>query len=373
MNRRDFLKAGACGALGMAGFGCGRASRDGVGEDVPESGVRSPWFSSQGRGRVRCTLCPWQCVLAEGERSPCRVRVNRGGVLYSLAYGNPALVQEDVIERTPFFHVLPGSRALSVSTAGCNLSCRFCEVWDMALVALEEVPVYDMPPDAVIAHAQASDVRSVNYGYGEPTVFYEYMAAIATRARSLGLLNLMHTAGYIEPKPLDAMLDAMDAVNVDLKSFDPAFYREIVGGEIEPVLDTLKRIKAAGVHIEITTIVIPSLNDDMAMIERMCRWIVAELGPDIPLHLARFYPLYRLSNLPQTPVSTLDKARSVAREAGLQFVYVSRVTGHEGESTYCPACGETIIGRLGFVVDALHVDDNGQCAHCGTAVPGRWA
>ncbi len=372
MNRREFFKVGACGALGLAGIGCGRASRNGSEPEVPEGAVSSPWFRSQSRGRVQCTLCPRRCVLADGERSPCRVRVNRGGVLYSLAYGNPALVQEDAIERSPFFHVLPASRALSIATPGCNLACQFCEVWDMALVDPVDVPVYDMPPEAVIAHAQPPQVRSISYGFGEPTVFYEYMQAMAMHARQAGLLNLMHTAGYIEPKPLEAMLDKLDAVNVDLKSFDPAFYREIVRGELDPVLATLKRIKDAGVHVEITTIVIPSLNDDMAMLDRMCRWIVAELGPEIPLHFARFYPLYQLSNLPQTPVSTLDKARSVAMEAGLQFVYVSRVTGHEGESTFCPNCGETVVARLGFVVDDLRLDGDGRCTRCGMAIPGRW-
>ncbi len=374
MNRRDFLKAGACGALWLAGgAGCGRRQRNGAPPALPAGAVRSSWHEPAARGRLRCTLCPHRCELADGERARCRVRMRHGDALYSLAYGNPALLLEDVIERTPFFHVLPGSRALSVSTAGCNLACQFCEVWDMALANPEDVHAYEMPPERVIAHAQASPgVRSVGYGFGEPTVFIEYMTAMAERARAAGLLNLLHTAGYIEPAPLRSIAGLMDAANVDLKGFDPAFYRDVTGGELAPVLATLKRLAEASLHIEITNIVIPSLNDDMAAIGRMCRWIVAELGPHVPLHFARFYPLYRLSNLPQTPVATLDRARATAREAGLRFVYVSRVTGHEAESSYCPVCNATVVERTGFVVDAVRLND-GLCAACDEPIPGRWS
>lgn len=371
MNRRDFLKTGACGLLGVAA-GCGRRPQDTDNGRGPEGAVVSPWARQAGRGRIECTLCPKRCILARGERGACRVRLNREDALITLAYGNPALVLEDVIERTPFFHVLPASRALSLATPGCNLACRFCEVWDMALVPPEDVPVYDMTPEAAIAHAQASGVRSISYGFGEPTVFYEYMTAIADQARRAGLLNLLHTAGSIEPAPLDELLERIDAVNIDLKGFDPDFYREKVGGELDPVLRTLQRVKAAGKHLEITTILIPSLNDDMALFERMCRWIVDTLGADVPLHIARFYPLYRLANLPQTPVSTLDKARTVARATGLKFVYVARVTGHEGENTFCPNCDATVVARTGYIVDALHLNDQGHCETCGTSIPGRW-
>jgi pyruvate formate lyase activating enzyme len=333
--------------------------------------TRSPWFSELGNARVRCELCPKSCELAEGERAICRVRENRGGVGYTLAYGNPALIQEDPVERKPFFHVMPGSRALSIATAGCNLECKFCEVWDMALVAPEQVHAYDMPPEAVVAHALAANVRSISYAFGEPVIFYEYMAAVASLAREAGLLNLIHTAGYIQPEPLKELSGKLDAANIDLKSFDPAFYREVVGGELEPVLRTLRLLRDEGVHIEITNIVIPALSDDMEKIGEMCRWIADELGRDVPLHFARFYPLYRLSDLPRTPVSTLDRARNTALEAGLRFVYVARVTGHEGEDTFCPNCGEAVINRVGFVIDEMQLE-NGKCRYCGSDVPGRW-
>jgi pyruvate formate lyase activating enzyme len=309
--------------------------------------------------------------LAVGERSPCRVRENRGGVGYTLTYGNPALVQEDPIERKPFYHVAPGSRVLSIATAGCNLACHFCEVWDIALVRPEDVHNYDMPPEKVVEHALASGVRAISYAFGEPAAFYEYMASTATLAKEAGLLNLAHTAAYIRPEPLRKLCRTLDAVNVDLKSFDPDFYRSVVGGELAPVLENLILLRGEGVHLEITNIVIPTLNDDLGMIGKMCRWIADELGPDVPLHFARFYPLFRLSTLPQTPVSTLEQARETGLRAGLKFVYIAKVIGHEGENTFCPGCGQKVIKRMGFVIAEMNVG-NGACNNCGTAVSGLW-
>jgi len=333
---------------------------------------RSQWFTAVGNGRLRCDLCPRQCRLDPGQRGPCRVRENRGGEGYSLVYGNPSLVQLDPVERKPFFHVLPGSRALSVSTAGCNIECKFCEVWDMALVAPEEVHAYDMPPENVVQQAASAGARSISYAFGEPVVFFEYVASVARQARQAGLLNLLHTNGYIAADPLEALVDDLDAVNIDLKCFDPDFYRDICGGELEPVLQTLKRLKAHGVHVEITNIVIPTLNDDAEVVRAMCRWIVDELGPDVPLHFGRFYPLYKLANLPPTPVRTLDRIRDIARDEGLRYVYIARVPGHEAESTYCPDCGQPVIKRLGFMIEENHLQA-GDCGHCGTPIPGRWA
>ena len=373
-SRRDVLQAGACGtcALGLVGLlGAPRDARAQFAQPGLIKARRSPWFTALDAGQIRCELCPRHCQLAPGRRGSCRVRENRGGHGYTLAYGNPALLQLDPVERKPFFHVLPGARALSVSTAGCNMACKFCEVWDMAQAAPEDVYAYDMPPEAVVAQAQNARARAISYAFGEPVIFYEYMTAIAALAREAGLLNLMHTGGAIAREPLAALCDQLDAANVDLKGFDPVFYRDVCGGELAPVLATLKQLKAAGVHLEITHLVIPTLNDDLDQFRAMCQWIVAELGPDVPLHLARFYPLYQLANLPPTPVRTLDRARAAAREEGLRYVYIARVTGHEGENTFCPQCGETVIQRLGFVVEEIHLKD-GRCARCGTPTPGRW-
>ncbi len=379
ISRKQFLMAGAgsC-AFCIRGLSAHGGSEQDMASSSSQSGQRgfvSPakasWFRQVDDNTLECLLCPNACLLEEGQRSVCRVRENRNGQGYTLAFGNPALIQEDPVERKPFFHVVPGSRALSVSTAGCNLSCKFCEVWDMALVKPEDVYAYDMPAEEVVAMAQASQVRSVSFAFGEPVVFHEYMIRIAGLARDSGMLNLVHTGGYIRPEPLRALCKVIDAANVDLKGFDPDFYRQYVGGDIKVVLDTLLAMKKSGIHVEVTAIVIPTLNDDPRTISRMCSWIVGELGPDTPLHFARFYPLYRLSGLPRTPVSTLDMARDTAREEGLNHVYVAKVTGHEGENTFCPGCGEMIISRLGFIVEQVRVSQ-GRCDLCGHDIPGIW-
>ncbi len=385
LNRRQFLKVGAAGfcTFCLAGvYGCGTEEETQENITTEEPGVakskkglikttRSPWYTELENNAIRCELCPKQCELAEGERAPCRVRENRDGACYSLVYGNPALVQEDPVERKPFFHVLPGERALSISTAGCNLACKFCEVWDMALVSPEEVHAYDMPPDRVLNYAGEGDAVAVSYAFGEPVIYYEYTAKVAELAKEAGLLNLMHTAAYIKREPLEKILEKMDAVNVDLKGFDREFYRDYVGGELDRVLENLKIIRDSGVHLEITNIVIPELNDDMEKIEEMCGWIAKELGTDIPLHFARFYPLHKLQDLPRTPASTLDQARKVAMDQGLKYAYVARVTGHDGENTFCPECDEKVIDREGFVIESLNLE-NGACEYCGTEIPGIW-
>ena len=375
MTRRDFMKRGLYGACAicMAGvFGVPRPAYAGAAKKGFVNPKPSQWFSPLSDSALRCTLCPVGCRIPPGKRGKCRVRENRGGQGYTLAYGNPVLVQMDPVERKPFFHVMPGTRALSISTAGCPLECQFCEVWDMALVGPEDVHAYDLPPEKVVAHAKSAGAQSISYAFGEPVVFYEYMYDTAVIAKREGLANLVHTSGYISPEPLRALIDHLDAVNIDVKGFDNDFYRNMVGGEIEPVKAALGMLKQAGIHIEITNLVIPGVNDDMEQVKQMCTWIRNELGAGVPVHFARFYPLYKLSNLPQTPVSTLDKVRDTAREAGLEHVYIARVTGHEGENTFCPHCNEKIIDRMGFVIEAMHLD-NGKCTYCGGVVSGKWA
>jgi pyruvate formate lyase activating enzyme len=373
-SRRRLLQAGACGicALCLARAGISIAQARQVGADPGLVRPRpAAWFEAAGNGRLRCGLCPWQCELAEGQTGRCRVRRHHAGRGETLAHSNPVLIQEEPLERLPFFHVRPGSRTLALSTAGCNLHCKFCEVWDMALVDPHEVHAYDMPPDQVIAQAEMAGLGSISYAFGEPVVFYEYMLEIARKARERGLLNLMHSAAFIQPGPLAELVELIDAINVDLKSFDPGFYREVVDGDMQPVLDALLQCRRAGLHIEITNVLVPGLNDDMDTIERMCRWIAAELGPDTPLHLGRFYPLYKLTNLPQTPVSVLERARDLARASGLNHVYIAKVTGHEGENTFCPNCGQQVISRIGFIVDRIELD-YGRCNNCSHPIPGLW-
>lgn len=381
------LAAGACAAgIGGGALGFLAATRSDTGETArPEAGGaaaesetaaggvrRSPWFRDAGEGELECTLCPHGCRISPGQRGICRVRMNRDGVGHTLVYGTPALVQIDPVERKPYFHVIPGRRALSISTAGCPLHCTFCEVWDMALVGPEEVQTYDLPPERIVEHARDNDVRAVSYAFGEPVAFFEYVYDTATLAKEAGMMNLVHTSGYISAEPLAALIDKLDAVNLDLKSIDAEFYRRRCGGELRVVQETARLLKRSQVHIEVTNLVIPTLNDSDASIRGLARWIADELGPDTPLHLARFYPLYKLRNLPPTPVSTLEHAREIARDAGVRYVYIARVDGHEAEDTYCPSCGEIVIDRLGFMIETMRLED-GRCPGCGTAIPGLWA
>jgi pyruvate formate lyase activating enzyme len=374
MKRRDMVRLAGVAACGVAVGGLG-APAHGRPQEARRGFVaprRAAYFRDLGAGRIRCELCPHACTLAPGERGRCRVRENRGGHGYTLAHGNPAVVQLEPVERKPFYHVEPGSRSFSLATAGCNLECGFCEVWDTALVDPEDVFAFDLPAEAIVAHARQAGARSVAFTLGEPVAYYEYMAAVAARAREAGLLSLMHSAGYIQPEPLARLTPLLDGANIDLKGFDPAFYRRVVGGELEPVLQSLKVLRRAGIHLEITTIVIPTLNDDPERIQAMCHWIASELGPDTPLHFSRFYPLYRLANLPPTPVSTLDRARSVALDAGLRYVYIAKVPGHDGEHTPCPGCHRTVVRRMGFMVESVDVV-GGRCRFCQADVAGIWA
>lgn len=321
---------------------------------------------------VVCTLCPHGCELAEGERGHCRVRENRDGRLRLLVYGKPCAVHVDPIEKKPMFHVLPGSRSFSIATAGCNLRCKFCQNWEISQRPPEQTRNLDMPPEKVVALAGSEHCRSIAYTYSEPIIFYEYVHDTASLAQRQDLLNVLVTAGYINEQPLREWAPVIDAANVDLKGFDDGFYRRVCGGTLSPVLDTLAVLKEEQVFVEITTLLIPSLNDDMAMIERMCRWIGANLGAETPLHFSRFYPMYKLKNLPLTPVKTLLHARETALEAGLRHVYVGNVPGSGGENTVCPKCGKLLIARIGYRILRNEVR-SGTCPDCGHPLAGIWS
>ncbi|MBW2169473.1 MAG: AmmeMemoRadiSam system radical SAM enzyme [Deltaproteobacteria bacterium] len=332
----------------------------------------SPYFTQVGGGKIQCELCPRRCRVSDGERGFCRVRENRGGKYYSLVYGNPCIFYLDPIEKELLFHVLPGSTSLTLSTAGCNFQCKFCENWEISQAFPEDVYSYEIPPEIVVKKAKEMGARSITYTYAEPTVFYEYMADIAHHAKRAGLLNLIHSNGFINKEPLQNLCNVLDAAQIDLKGFSETFYRELSGGEMAPVLETLKTLKHNKVHLEITNLVIPTKNDDMSLVQEMCRWVKSELGPDTPVHFSRFYPLHKLQHLPPTPVSTLEKVRAVALSSGLEFVYIGNVPGHEAWNTYCPNCKRIVIRRTGYMIRDMHMME-GKCGYCGKPLPGIWA
>lgn len=321
--------------------------------------------------QVVCELCPTECVLDDYQVGGCRARINKGGSLYSLVYGKPCAVAVDPIEKKPFFHFLPATTAFSIATAGCVLGCKFCQNWQISQAKPEEVDHADLPPDAVVRNALLYGCRSVTYTYTEPTVFYEYMYDTARIAREHGVRNTMHTCGYINEKPLRALAKFMDAADVDLKAFTEEFYSRICGGRLKPVLDALIVLRQEGVWLEITNLVIPSLNDDPKKIGEMCRWIVKNLGPDVPLHFSRFFPYYRLKDLPPTPPETLRDARAAAVDAGLSHVYIGNMRS-DAENTYCPGCRRLLIERFGYTVRQNNISGS-ACRFCGRTIAGIWS
>jgi pyruvate formate lyase activating enzyme len=322
-------------------------------------------------GYVKCELCPRGCIISEGHRGECGVRENLGGKLYTMVYGNACAAHVDPIEKKPFYHFHPGSLAFSIATAGCNLHCQYCQNWEISQVRPEEVEHYDLPPDLVVESALSSGSQSVAYTYTEPTVFFEYMLDTSVKARESGLYSLVVSAGYSNPAPLRELCRHVDAIKIDLKGFNEEFYEKVCDGTLQPVLDTIKLIHEQGVHLEIVNLVVPTLNDDQEELKDLARWILDNVGPDVPTHFSRFQPLYKLLNLPPTPVETLETARQIAMDAGINYVYVGNVPGHPGDHTYCAHCGQPVIVRQGFAILEYHLE-HGNCAYCGYPIPGVW-
>jgi pyruvate formate lyase activating enzyme len=373
VKRRQFIK-GAAGAGLVIGTGlpslCSRLqARSEKGE---LSRVEARYYKKFPDREIECELCPRACRLGDKERGYCGVRENQGGTYYTLVYGKACSLNIDPIEKKPFFHFLPGTSALSVATAGCNVNCKFCQNWEISQVRPEQVENVDLPPAALAAQAESRACPSIAYTYTEPVVFYEYMFDTAVAAGKRGVRSVVVTGGHIKPEPLHELLGVVDAVKVDLKGFSQAFYAEYVRGELKPVLETIRAVARSKVWLEIVYLVIPTLNDSPAGIREAARWIKNEAGDHVPLHFSRFHPLYLVKNIPPTPVSTLEAARDAALEEGLRFVYVGNVPGHPGENTSCANCRKTIIRRTGYQIEEFHLK-GGKCKFCGASVPGIWA
>jgi len=353
---------------GIVGLAVGGSTAGRMGFVSPR--VASYWESLDG-DRIKCGLCPRRCVVPSGGRGHCEVRENRDGVYYTLTYGNPCAIHVDPIEKKPFYHFLPTTTAFSIATAGCNLDCKFCQNWHISTARPEELANYDLPPEELVAAAVESGSPSIAYTYSEPTIFFEYMLECAKLARARGLRNVYHSNGYIEPAPLRELAAFLDAANVDLKGFTEEYYEEMSGASLAPVLRSLKILKEEGVHLEITTLLVPGMNDDPGELAEMCRWIRDNLGASVPVHFSRFHPQHRLRNLPPTPVERLELAREIALREGLEYVYIGNVPGHEANSTYCPVCSEELIHRIGYSVEMAGPVE-GKCPHCGAAIDGVW-
>ena len=365
MSRRTFITGSAAVLAAVAAGIPLRNARSG------ERRTEARYYEKLEHEEVRCLLCPKECRIGDRERGYCGVRENDHGTYYTLVYGEPCALHLDPIEKKPFFHVIPGTSAFSLATVGCNMECKFCQNWQISQSRPEQVETRHIEPDRIVEQASSLHAPSIAYTYGEPVVFIEYMMDIAARARARGIRNVVVTSGYINRKPLLDLCALVDAIKVDLKAFEESYYRDVCSSELRPVLDTITTIREQGVWLEIVYLMVPTLNDDPAKIREMARWLRAHAGADVPVHFSRFFPQYRMKNLPPTPVSSLERAYDICREEGLQFVYVGNVPRHEMENTYCPSCEEIIIHRQGYRVLSLDVI-GGKCRFCGAPIPGIW-
>ncbi len=320
---------------------------------------------------VQCLLCPRRCVLQEGARSFCRVRENSSGKLYTLVYELACTVHTDPIEKKPIYHMLPGTLAYSIATAGCNLRCKFCQNWQISQMPPEKTNNITLSCKDVVKKAKEAGCHSIAYTYTEPNIFYEYAIDTAKLAKKEGIKNIFVTAGFINPEPLNELCNYLDAANVDLKGFDKGYLREVCAQELDPLLDALLIYKKRGVLLEITNLIVPTLNDDMKTIKKMCVWIKQNLGEEIPLHFSRFWPMYKLKNLYPTPLETLIEARNTALAAGLKYVYIGNIPRHPSNNTYCPNCKKLLIERKGYLVTQNNIA-NSKCKYCSEGIHGVW-
>lgn len=319
--------------------------------------------------RILCFLCPRYCKLKSGQIGFCQVRKNVKGQLKSLVYGKPYAVNVDPIEKKPLYHFLPGSKILSIGTAGCNMACKYCQNWDLSDTKFNEDRTIQLPPERLIQLAIHYKSESIAYTYNEPTIFAEYAMETARLSQPLKLKNVMVTNGYITQEAIDSVYQDIDAANVDLKAFTEHFYSKLTLSHLQPVLDCLKRLKQLHKWIEITNLIIPAHNDQESDIIRMCEWILAELGPLVPLHFSAFHPDFQFTHVPPTTPSTLIKLRLLALKLGLRYVYVGNISDSEGSSTFCHNCSTLLICRSGYQNEILGLQD-GKCKKCGITIPG---
>jgi pyruvate formate lyase activating enzyme len=331
------------------------------------------WYHRLEDGRVHCDLCPRDCVLKEGQRGQCFVRQAIGGRMVLTTYGRSSGFCVDPIEKKPLNHFYPGTAVLSFGTAGCNLACRFCQNWDISKSREWDTLAAQASPEAIADKAAALGCRSIAFTYNDPVIFAEYAIDTAAACRALGIQTVAVTAGYISEQARAEFFAAMDAANVDLKGFSEDFYRKLAHGHLQPVLDTLRYlVHETPVWVEITTLLIPGYNDSDEEVRTQCEWIATTLGAHVPLHFTAFHPDYKMLDTPATPPSTLARARQIALEVGLHFVYTGNVHDPAGGSTYCPSCHALLIERDWYQLGAYNLTADGHCNRCGAPIPGHF-
>jgi len=321
--------------------------------------------------KVKCRLCPRNCVVGDTQRGYCGVRENRGGAFYTLVHSRVCAAHVDPVEKKPFFHYLPGSVAFSLAAAGCNVNCKFCQNWDISQGRPEQVPAEYLPPSRVAALAAEYRCPSIAYTYSEPVVFSEFLMDTADAAHEMGIRSIVVSNGYIQDQALRAAYGKMDAVKIDLKAFSDAYYQKVVSGRLRPVLDSIVTLRRIDKWTEIVYLVVPALNDSDQEFRGLASWIKTNVGPDVPLHFTQFHPNYLLKNLPITPVFTLERAKAIADAEGLHYVYIGNVPGHPAENTYCPYCRQLLIERAGFEIRQMRIHE-GACPTCENKIPGVW-
>ncbi len=387
MKEVDLGRRGLLGGLLLGGCAACLAGRVGISsalaEDTATGGAPAApeaelaarparWYKKLDGGRIECGLCPKKCRVADLERGACAVRENRGGEYFTLVHSRACSLHIDPIEKKPFYHVLPGTGSLSLAAPGCNIECKFCQNWEIAQVRPEQVKTGDLPPGRIAALARQYQTPTIACTYTEPAVWSEYVYDIAVEGRKAGVRTVVVSNGFIQADPLAELVEVLGAVKIDLKAFTERFYREQCKGELKPVLDTLRALRKKGMWTEVVVLVIPTLNDGEEELRSLAKFVRSDLGPDVPIHFTRFHPYYRITNLPSTPVETLERARNIAIAEGLQFVYLGNVPGHPGNHTYCPGCKKVVIERTGMAVLTNRLS-KGRCPDCGRAIPGIWS
>ncbi|TRZ64251.1 MAG: AmmeMemoRadiSam system radical SAM enzyme [Rhodocyclaceae bacterium] len=340
---------------------------------IAESKYPARWWHAIEDGRIQCDLCPRDCKLHEGQRGACFVRAMRDGKLVLTTYGRSSGFCIDPIEKKPLYNFYPGSSVLSFGTAGCNLACKFCQNWDISKSRQMDTLMDSASPQAIAVAARAHDSRSVAFTYNDPVIFAEYAMDTADACHAQGIRTVAVTAGYMHAEPRREFYAKMDAANIDLKAFTEEFYSKLCVGHLKEVLDTLAYVHhETPCWLEITTLLIPGRNDSASEVTELSKWVAQELGPDVPLHFSAFHPDYKLLDAPPTPPATLARARRIALEQGLNYVYTGNVHDREGDTTYCPSCKKAVIERDWYEILSYSITGNGRCEHCGTSIAGRY-